>query len=777
MHMRYHLVKFVQENFQLVDLLVLSPLESRNMTLKQYVTKMAIGDTCGYEVTLLILSHMFKVAILVIRSDMLWISQNVRPTECPIVLVQNEDGSFLGTRTKKPVFIGDVPRIRLTVKKHDTQHITHSTLVRKRSGNEKEFQPLASEIFSPIVEKDKVQSVHSDHSYSVDSKTNKVGESSGEFIDLVDKHSMSTEYPEESVVEPSKSINSEEESAALVDYPALDGTDGMGELQSNIVDGNKEPESQISDDGQSSGTEEIDVDNCESDGSVEAERNKQVDMLEDGQRILPSDDGVHGCKESEDANSVKNDQKILPTEDGDIADQDGIIDPDMTIDPNATIDPTAAEERNELNEKEAQEDVPGESHDATNNDNVIVDTESESKTKRKRLGIFGPQFKRRKLSVKLHELSVDLAMPINKEDVVNVQKEDESEESFIVQYCCNKCQQRTFTMEGYETHLFHAHQIRNGEKYPPTMIRKAFKSPESLHLDSVSSSNNETKEGSEEGSDEDQQNIEQDSEEQSPNKMDVQETNNGSEADMPEKNKVQEEGNNNNELQNEAPGEKEENPINDTTESGDANYIQSSESEPLMYPHFSQQFETHPDKPTIQCPECPEKFFYQGGLRHHLETHESTREKPTFQCPDCTDKFFYKSGLDHHYETHVRQKRRESGLYSEDDNNNATIDPVPKENKGRGKKRGIVGKAGKNVVGKKGKKSVDSAIERNNEMQSINSTEEGDSTKKSKNSASTTKPKRGRGRPRKIDTLPKRHRGKKIKTESDLNTSEDTERQ
>ena len=139
-------------------------------------------------------------------------------------------------------------------------NIMHSTPARKSHGSQKEFQPLAEELFLPIVEKHKVQSVHSDHNYSVDS--NKLGDSSGEFTDLGDKHSMSTEYPEQSVVDASRSINSEDESAALVDHPALDGADGMDQLQSNIVDGNSEPESKKSDAGHSSGTEEIDVDNC-----------------------------------------------------------------------------------------------------------------------------------------------------------------------------------------------------------------------------------------------------------------------------------------------------------------------------------------------------------------------------------------------------------------------------------------------------------------------------------------------------------------------------------
>ena len=69
-----------------------------------------------------------------------------------------------------------------------------------------------------------------------------------------------------------------------------------------------------------------------------------------------------------------------------------------------------------------------------------------------------------------------------RDDVLKLQKEQESEDNFIVQYCCNKCQTRTFTRAGYETHLLHAHQIRNADKYPPTLLRKTFKSPESLHV-------------------------------------------------------------------------------------------------------------------------------------------------------------------------------------------------------------------------------------------------------------------------------------------------------
>ena len=346
-------------------------------------------------------------------------------------------------------------------------------------------------------------------------------------------------------------------------------------------------------------------------------------------------------------------------------------------------------------------------------------------------------------------------MPLNKDDVFNVQKEKESEENFIVQYCCNKCQQKTFTIESYETHLLHANQIRNADKYPPTLLRKTFKSPESLHLDSVSSSNNDSQENIQKESENEETRMDAVTEEPtSPNNDDI---DNPDESEI-EQGKINTEEN---AEQNEDQSLKEDvadNPEklnNETTESAEPALMDSSQSEPLMFPHFSEQFQNHPDKPTVQCPECPQKFFYEGGLRHYLETHKSTRDKPTFQCPECPNVFYYQSGLDHHYETHVRQKRRESGLYSDEENNRNTIDPVPKGNKGRGKKRTIAENTGEDVVTNPEKKSVDSAIEAEKALQSVNSTENRDAKKESMNSASKPKPKRGRGRPRKSNPLPR----------------------
>ena len=654
MHMRYHLVKYVEQNFELVNLLVSAPLESRRMTLQQYLTKMSIGDTCGYEVTLLILSEMFKVPLLVVRADMLWISRNVKAIDCPIVLVQKLDGRFLGTRTKTPVFVGTVPRIKLTVKRSETSHITHSTPARNTEGSSKQLENLMGQVMSPIVQEDNVQRIRSDHNYSFDGHTNTHIDSSLEFTDLDCKKSMSTDYPEGLVVDANRSMNSEEESAALVNYPALDGSDEMDKMQPESKTESTGNKTSNDNDGESSGTEEIDVDNCDSD---------EQNVGDDGQADEPVQDG----------------QQILPSEDNNNTDPEKTVEGDTTVDPDATIDPNGCDNSGEhgiadkvQNGTEHKEDTTDNKVE-TNTENVIGDSPEEDTPKRRRLGIFGPKFKRQKVSVKLQDISVDLAMPLNENSVLNVKKADESQENYIVQYCCDKCQQRTFTIEGYETHLFHAHQIRNVEKYPPTMIRKTYKSPESLHLDSVTSDQNESNDNTQSSQEKDHSNADQ------PNNMnDGQQSVNEENEDNPE------EGNGN---ENGEDVSNSEHSKNETTESADGELLRSSESEPLMFPHFSQPFNSHPDKPTVQCPICPQKFFYQGGLKHHLETHKETRDLLTFQCPDCTDKFFYQSGLDHHAETHARQKRRESGLYSGEENVDTIDESKPKDTQKKGNKR------------------------------------------------------------------------------------------
>ena len=106
--MRYHLYQCCVEHRNIVKPIVADVLRQRKLLYDMYLAKMYQCLTCGFETTLLILAHMFKIPILVIRQDFAWISSKVAPIMCPVVLVQDETGFFLGTRTSNPIYIGSV---------------------------------------------------------------------------------------------------------------------------------------------------------------------------------------------------------------------------------------------------------------------------------------------------------------------------------------------------------------------------------------------------------------------------------------------------------------------------------------------------------------------------------------------------------------------------------------------------------------------------------------------------------------------------------------------
>ena len=79
--MQEHLNQYIDEHTKDVEDLLRHVLEKRGMTLTEYMTMMRTNSLCGYEATLLILCQMFKMKILVIYSDYLWVSENVAPAQ------------------------------------------------------------------------------------------------------------------------------------------------------------------------------------------------------------------------------------------------------------------------------------------------------------------------------------------------------------------------------------------------------------------------------------------------------------------------------------------------------------------------------------------------------------------------------------------------------------------------------------------------------------------------------------------------------------------------
>ena len=146
MHM--HLIHFCNENYKLLSQDLKGALKTRNLDLTGYLYKMQNTMTSGLEVILLILSCMYRCGIMVIRSDFVWLSHNIKPELCPIIIVQNATGQFMGTHVKKPLyvceFVESFPGVR------SKKAIVTSTP--QRDGSIGNFGPSAQEDLSPIAE-------------------------------------------------------------------------------------------------------------------------------------------------------------------------------------------------------------------------------------------------------------------------------------------------------------------------------------------------------------------------------------------------------------------------------------------------------------------------------------------------------------------------------------------------------------------------------------------------------------------------------------------------
>ena len=114
-HMRYHTHSFATRHRDKVEVIVGSLLAQRNVTFDAYLDKMYNMHTCGFETTLIIVSIMLSINICIICPDFVWVSEDVPPYKCPVVIVQSSDGKFYGTKVTNPVYIGVVPHINCPV--------------------------------------------------------------------------------------------------------------------------------------------------------------------------------------------------------------------------------------------------------------------------------------------------------------------------------------------------------------------------------------------------------------------------------------------------------------------------------------------------------------------------------------------------------------------------------------------------------------------------------------------------------------------------------------
>ena len=95
--------------------------------------------------------------------------------------------------------------------------------------------------------------------------------------------------------------------------------------------------------------------------------------------------------------------------------------------------------------------------------------EDEKKPMKRRLGISGPAFSKKKLNVCLTNISDELHL---KEYDDTIQICGTAKKDKILKYACQKCPEMFFTVEGYHKHLFQLHKIWNIKAHPPTVYVK-----------------------------------------------------------------------------------------------------------------------------------------------------------------------------------------------------------------------------------------------------------------------------------------------------------------
>ena len=92
--MWYHLHSYGMNNEKELSKILAGALQKHNLDLSTYLAKMYYCTTCGYEITLLLLSRMLNVDIVLIRPDFVWLSRPDAPITCGIVLVQDASSNF-----------------------------------------------------------------------------------------------------------------------------------------------------------------------------------------------------------------------------------------------------------------------------------------------------------------------------------------------------------------------------------------------------------------------------------------------------------------------------------------------------------------------------------------------------------------------------------------------------------------------------------------------------------------------------------------------------------
>ena len=524
--MHYHLYNYGKQNEKELSKILEGALQKCNLNFKTYLDKMYYCTTCGYEITLLFLSKMYNVDIIVIRPDFVWLSRAVAPITCGIVLVQDSSGSFLGTKTKNPVYIGLVPKISLpdpNVIRGKLHELTQqSTPIRPMEQNHKAFRKFGGGL-SPIVEKTDRKSLpnkevvarqdrlgeQSSSSSSAStsilrckiqefeetnlSQTTDGKEDENELTTTYDPNEISAEDGQRNDIETSHDQEQTETSVTKEESEEMSETLDVGETDRSTLDENNSKEdnetSTITGEDDKMVTADVigyNDDNVQKENNAVGQNNEDDIDGEDQneiERTTKQSNDLGQTNETDNTDEKQNDvddAKIISkvnksaselqtsnvntrsNEKGDNSD-DIIPSASMT---DSNIEIGKPEERNLCAGNKIVETTGTDATDITVNEQKKDDGKHAEKH---RLGMGGPAFMRRTLKVKMQDISIDSDKSVPTAVTENLK---EGNKSVMRKLMCTKCPEMFFTTKGYQRHLFKDHKIRCFDKHPPQVIEK-----------------------------------------------------------------------------------------------------------------------------------------------------------------------------------------------------------------------------------------------------------------------------------------------------------------
>ena len=341
--MRLHLLDYTKENYGELETALKKPLKVRRQSLHNYLEMMEWAPSSGSEITLLIICCMFKISILVVRADFIWVSKNIAPFSADVVIVQKCNGHFLGMKhiDSKLVDISEVPQY--TVNRHTSPYV--KTLTPKDRGNDKsDMGELIDPGLSPIVEQGK-DSTKDDTGFSM-SETNSSTRMLREEVKQFEKGTIEDKEGSISGQVEDKKISENVQKLDIRDI----GKDTSSDISGNITDGNKEilmtPNS----------TQPIDI-MTEYDNASNL-HNKSVDSIERDEKLLVTTEVKNDSTTTEEASEIS--KMVTPSQDDFISMNDTYLtnsdnktedaDKKEDNDPDETVDCMEEEKKSEISD-------------------------------------------------------------------------------------------------------------------------------------------------------------------------------------------------------------------------------------------------------------------------------------------------------------------------------------------------------------------------------------------------------------------------------------------